>query len=163
MSNAAVVMLALALVLNACVHRSELERDVVDVSVVGWRAAQLPEIRASCYEGFAIRWAASPADFEGGCTGSTVKTTASCLSQQDVLGPGHARADYEPTAFLRPGQAIDAGGDPAVHEFMHLAIACTHLAPDVYDYAHTDHRVWAQWGPDAAQARARAAFIAKKK
>lgn len=153
--------LALLIVLCACATaHSSLEERVLSASVQGWSAAGLKQPVEGCYDGFAIRWAPDAAEFAASCTGSTVEHTASCLSQVDLLGAGHARADYEYTAVLRPGQAIDSGGDPAVHEAMHLLYFCAGYgsAQDPWDYQHQHHSVWAKWGAQTAQARARAAF-----
>lgn len=148
------------LLLASCSHGSEepLDQKVLTVSIAGWREQKLPEPSLGCYEGFRIQWAKGAEDFAADCTGATLTNAASCLHvDKNILGPWHARADYEPVAVLRPGQAIDAGGDPAVHEFMHLAIYCAGLWPrdDPYDYHHQDRRVWAQWGEMTAQAKAR--------
>lgn len=117
------------------------DRLVIAASEIGWARAGLPD-PGDCLVRLHVAWASD----DGGVTQTCGPLAMQCLvGSTVVLGPGQAPRD-------------------AIHEAMHALIRCTGLASDVYDYEHTDGRVWHDYpsdnpgGADSAQGRARRAY-----
>jgi len=145
--------LAVIALLAGCrseVPPSDLDARLIDAAERGWSEAGLPA-PGRCLADMRVRWATSAQAFRDVC-GVTVERAASCLTWRGPL--------------LRPGEPIDGGGDPAIHELMHALYSCTiGRSRSVWDgsrsnVAHDDARVWYQ--PGTAQGHAREAYRASQ-
>lgn len=153
----AVAALALVACGPAAPELTPHERAAVHAALEGWRLAGLPEpTKQKCDFGAVSIRRPEAADFVRLCHGS-VKGVASCL-HWDTSNFGGRQL---PVIVLRPGQQIDAVGDPAVHEICHGLMDCSELegwnGPP--NYRHLSPLVWsaAETVPgSSAQSRARA-------
>lgn len=130
----------------ACAQAHEPEAThVAEVTLDEWRAAGLPEPNASCsLERLSVRLPETMAAYLELCPPNSL----ACLRwRNEVLPSG-------PRAVISPAATDDMVTGLAVHELLHGAGRCADLWQDVYDYEHTDPRVWGAKGVEAVAERA---------
>lgn len=115
------------------------ERAVIAAAELGWARAGLPD-PGPCLMRLHVTWV-DAGELAELCPGGS-----QCLSgPRVILGDGSSPRD-------------------AIHEAMHWLYSCTLRTVDIYDYGHTDRRIWVDYprhdpgGADSAQGRARRAY-----
>jgi len=115
---------------------------VFDAAHDGWAEAGLPDPGPACLARARVTWAKDADELARICGEGAAQCWLGWNVQRAVLPPGASPRD-------------------AIHEAMHELVKCTRLSTDIYDYNHTDGRVWVDYpreqpgGVNSAQGRAR--------
>lgn len=129
------------------------EQRAVEAFRAAWTGAGMPSL-ASCHlDRVRVLHTTTATEFTRRCFPYRPEGAASCISQDNVQQG--MRVVGLPVVVLRPGEPVDAKGEPIIHELAHAAYSCAYGG--MGDPLHTDPRVWiGAGGESSVQGQARA-------